>query len=252
MASIFDNIVVSEIVSVQTINSTRGTRSYIEDRASYGLSLCIDGQITYCMDGKSTVSTPDSIVILPMGKTYELTCNRSGIFPLINFTCESTLCDSHISLPVKDRESLLKDFNRLRQLALSSASRLRAMSVFYSMLDRIAREGVSSAISPALKYISENYGDPTISNAVLADVCNMSEAYLRRLFSSEMQISPHKYLMDVRISHAKQYLSEGLLSVGGISELCGFSSTYHFCRAFRSAVGMTPGEYMRNNRITKI
>lgn len=252
MKGIFDNIVVRDIVSVQTITAPRGRHSYIKDRASYGLSLCTDGQMRYYMEGKVTISDPDCIVVLPMKKSYELVCDRTGVFPLINFTCEGLLCDSHISIPIKDTDSLLKDFEQLRQLSISPASKLRAMSVFYSMLDQIVRDGVFSSVSPAIKYISENYASPELSNETLAEVCGISEVYLRRLFSSEIGTSPHKYLIDVRMSHAKQYLSEGSLSIGEISELCGFSSSYHFCRAFKSAVGMTPSEYMKKNRITKI
>ena len=35
-------------------------------------------------------------------------------------------------------------------------------------------------------------------------------------------------------------------------EECGFSSVYHFCRAFKNKTGMTPTEYANLNKIYQI
>ena len=41
-------------------------------------------------------------------------------------------------------------------------------------------------------------------------------------------------------------LREGKESITRIAEACGFSSGYHFCRAFRDATGDSPTEYRRS------
>lgn len=50
---------------------------------------------------------------------------------------------------------------------------------------------------------------------------------------------------------AKQLLSENLSKISEISERCGFSSVYHFSRAFSIRVGMTPSEYAKQNNFLK-
>ena len=45
-----------------------------------------------------------------------------------------------------------------------------------------------------------------------------------------------------------QLLSEGYHSINEIAESCGFSSVYHFSRAFHNAVGCSPTDYGRNAR----
>ena len=43
-----------------------------------------------------------------------------------------------------------------------------------------------------------------------------------------------------------------LLKINAVAEHCGFSNQYHFCRLFKEKTGLTPTEYMKQNRIYKI
>ena len=79
------NIIITGIESIQTISRTKGQNSQIVQRKWYGLSLCLEGQLTYLHNGHSFVSAPGYAVLLPKGKTYSSRTDRSGQFPLINF-----------------------------------------------------------------------------------------------------------------------------------------------------------------------
>lgn len=46
--------------------------------------------------------------------------------------------------------------------------------------------------------------------------------------------------------------SEGVLKINAVSERCGFTNQYHFCRVFKEKTGLTPTEYMNKHRIYKI
>jgi AraC-like DNA-binding protein len=43
-----------------------------------------------------------------------------------------------------------------------------------------------------------------------------------------------------------------LIFIGAVAGLCGFSNQFHFCRLFKEKTGLTPTEYMKQNRIYKI
>ena len=127
------------------------------------------------------------------------------------------------------------------------------MSVFYSILHRLSTESsVRNVIIPAIKYIEKNYQNPKLSNAELAEQCNISEVYFRRIFTETYKTTPKQFVVDIRINKAKQLLSDGLSKVGSVAEQCGFSNQYHFCRLFKEKTGLTPTEYMKQNRIYKI
>ena len=49
------NITVTEISGVVTVCSEKGRTDRMDNRKSYGLSLCVDGQITYIQNGKEYI-----------------------------------------------------------------------------------------------------------------------------------------------------------------------------------------------------
>ena len=68
----------------------------------------------------------------------------------------------------------------------------------------------------------------------------VSEVYFRKLFLKHMNTSPKQYIIDIRLQKAKQLLAEGVFSISAISEKCGFSNPYHFCRIFKDRIGIPP------------
>ena len=51
------------------------------------------------------------------------------------------------------------------------------------------------------------------------------------------------YVVDLRISAAKELLKDPLRSAGEIAEKTGFESSSYFTRTFKKKTGMTPTEY---------
>lgn len=248
-----NKITVTDIKELFTVSSPRGRKEEIRNRKSYGLSFCAEGKITYKINGKPAVSDEKHAIILPKGQSYSLYGNKSGIFPVIDFDCKELLCDEVISLPIQSAETYIKDFEKMKALSLFEENRAEIMSVFYSMLHRLSLESsVRNVIIPAIKYIENNYQNPKLSNAALAEQCNISEVYFRRIFAEAYKTTPKQFIVDIRINKAKQLLSDGRSKVGSVAEQCGFSNQYHFCRLFKEKTGLTPTEYMKQNRIYKI
>lgn len=252
--NIFENIVITNVESIFTVLSAKGRYEEIKNRKYYGLSFCEEGQITYLHKGKEYVSDVNHAVVLPKGENYCLYGDKKGIFPVINFSCINHLSDSIEIIPVHDIESYLKDFEQMKNLFLFEKNRNRIMSILYGMIFRLTtsydtNEGM---LAHAIKYLENNYSDSSLTNAKLAQLCNISEVYFRKLFCEQYGISPKQYIIDIRIGKAKQLLSEGILKVNAIAEMCGFTNQYHFCRVFKEKVGVAPTEYMKKNRIFKI
>ncbi len=243
------NITVTAIREIFTVFSPAGRHEEIKKRKCSALSFCIEGKITYTQGGVSTVSDSDHAVILPMGGSYEISGDEAGRFPVINFLSLAPVCDRIISVPIRNPESYIKDFERLKLLSLIKGSRAEMMSVFYHMLHRLTEQNtVCKTIEPGVKFIEKNYRDPNLTAAMCAAECSVSEVYFRKLFAEYMHVTPKQFLIEMRLNKAKQLLSEGVLKIGAVASECGFSNQYHFCRLFKERVGMTPTEYMLKNR----
>jgi AraC-like DNA-binding protein len=78
----------------------------------------------------------------------------------------------------------------------------------------------------------------------LAFECNLSPTHFRRLFDRHIGSSPKEFILSMRISRAKQLLSEGK-SIKETAELSGFNDSFYFMRAFKKMTGVTAGRFCR-------
>lgn len=246
------DITVTKIGDVYTVYSERGKSSRVNNRRSYGISFCTEGQVTYIQNGREYVSTKESAVILPKGGSYFVQKDKVVSCLVINFECNEPLCDAITLIPLDNADELISDYNRIKKLLCFSGSRAQIFSIFYSMLDKLSSSGIPHELFGAMRLIRSDYCDASLTNARLAAECYISEVYFRKLFKRHFGISPKQFIIDMRIQKAKQLLSENLLSTSAISESCGFSSAYHFSRLFRQHTGITPSEYRKENMIYEI
>ena len=75
--------------------------------------------------------------------------------------------------------------------------------------------------------------------------------YLRKLFKTEMGVTPHQYLSDLRLRAAAERLrlTDGNgANVSEIAHLCGFREPLYFSRMFRKKHGLSPSEYQERAR----
>lgn len=241
-------ITVSKITHVTTVVYDQPVCKEMTDRAWYGFSLAKSGKIVYIQNGKQFVSDPNHMILLPMHGSYSLECREPGSFTLINFLCPDDFnIPDIISVEVKNAEQLLKDHSTLESMDLywHPERQPEFLSVFYSMLSGLLKniEYEMPLMKNIYRYIENNIGDPSLCNRKIADTAGISEVYLRRLFHTHANTSPRQYIQQMRINRAKSLLASCGWSVTEISEECGYSGVYHFCRMFHRKTGFTPTEY---------
>ena len=100
-------------------------------------------------------------------------------------------------------------------------------------------------IQNVLDYIEANVAK-NISIDVLAREAHMSSYHFIRTFKDAMGISPHKYIVQVRVNQAKRMLSDTNLDIAEIGRQLGYSVS-HFTQVFRQSVGCTPRIYRKQN-----
>lgn len=97
------------------------------------------------------------------------------------------------------------------------------------------------AVSIIKDFIRERYEeDVTLSD--LSTLTGLHKNYLLNVFTKETGISPHRYLLNVRISQAKRLISQGM-SISEVAAATGFSDQSHLTREFRKHSLVTPGTY---------
>jgi AraC-like DNA-binding protein len=93
-----------------------------------------------------------------------------------------------------------------------------------------------------LAYVEASIGGP-IGLDDLANVAGVSRFHFHRQFRKSLGVTPHEYVLRVRIERAKGLLTDSDLSVGEVSGAVGFADQSHFSNTFRKLTAMTPRSF---------
>jgi len=137
---------------------------------------------------------------------------------------------------------------------LYSDSLAHALAIRYLLLgERPNHQRADSAVSAlppyALKRVLERIEhtfQSEISLASLAEDAGYSRGHFLKMFRTSMGMTPHRYLLKRRIDYARSLLKCREISIIDVAASCGFSSQAHLTQVFREHIGVTPGDYRRN------
>ncbi|WP_229745481.1 response regulator transcription factor [Pullulanibacillus pueri] len=133
----------------------------------------------------------------------------------------------------------LKDVTTLSQM----------VELLKSDLENGGGEKCRKEIRFAKKFIREKFGE-TLSLQMVADWVNLSPYYLSRLFHKEVGESFNKFVKNVRIEKAIEFLQNSDLKVYEIADKVGIPNYRYFVSLFRKETGLTPSAFRKgvNNK----
>ena len=94
------------------------------------------------------------------------------------------------------------------------------------------------------QYIANHYRE-NITLDLLSEKTFMNKFYMVHAFKQYKGISPINYLIQLRVTKAKELLATTDRSIAQISDDCGFSSQSYFSQVFKKETHMTPNEYRK-------
>ncbi len=99
-----------------------------------------------------------------------------------------------------------------------------------------------SKVHEAKKYIEAHFDEP-IKTEDIANSIYISESHFRYLFREIYGITPHNYLIQMRIEAAKKLLANSSLSYDEIGVACQLGSSKNFITVFHKKTGITPSKF---------
>ncbi|AMJ60626.1 AraC family transcriptional regulator [Bosea sp. PAMC 26642] len=103
----------------------------------------------------------------------------------------------------------------------------------------LGREGGPVALA---KQVFEDRFDEDLSLAELSRLTGLPRHHLIRAFRAETGLTPHAFLVDVRVRRARDRLRLGE-APGDVAAATGFCDQAHLTRAFKARYGVTPGVF---------
>jgi AraC-like DNA-binding protein len=100
----------------------------------------------------------------------------------------------------------------------------------------------TNAIESAIARIQSEFASD-LKMKLLARELGVSYSWFRHTFTAHTGLSPHQYLLEFRIVHARGLLAETDLSVKEIAAQTGFKDEFYFSRLFRQKLHLTPSQW---------
>jgi AraC-like DNA-binding protein len=154
-----------------------------------------------------------------------------------------------VSDTARDEAEARECLERLREATPTSSA--YASALFTAMVHRWlvafsagaqARHPREPSIREAVAEMRRSLGRP-LSIPTLAAQVGMSERAFRNAFQVVMDWSPKRYFDRLRLEKAAELLRQNRYSIGEIADVLGYSSPFHFSRAFRELFGVPPSTY---------
>ncbi|MBW7475391.1 AraC family transcriptional regulator [Paenibacillus oenotherae] len=91
-------------------------------------------------------------------------------------------------------------------------------------------------------YFSLNLSEP-LTLQDMAGRANLSVSRFSATFKKRYGMSPHQYLLHMRVNHAMELLRNTELNQEEIASYCGFADLHHFSKTFKKRSGYSPGQW---------
>ena len=265
----FSVLTVKDIELVTAVKGKAGTVLPLLDptnfrlrrpRGQHGLVLVQKGRTRYVFHNQLVVETkPGSLVYLPKGWKYYVEGLEDSEGICVNFQVFEDVSPEPWVFQPKNYtrwEELYESLLRLWRYP-APGYKARCKAALYEMLASLEEERQAAYIprekkekmeEAILKMEAEFRKGNNVDIPFLAEQCNMSQTYFRRLFHGLYGVSPKQYILSARLRWAKTMLKSTEDSVTEIAKNCGFDNVYYFSRAFHIHEGISPSQYRNQHR----
>jgi AraC-like DNA-binding protein len=136
---------------------------------------------------------------------------------------------------------ILLDLIRQALAAAATAKRL-------AVSRQATRIELYKRLSLAREWIQANYASP-LPLGSMAEKAQLNRQHFLRMFRDCFGITPHQYVIDVRLAAARKLLTETTEPVSAICRMTGFESPPSFSSLFRSRFGASPKAYRQSHGV---
>lgn len=257
MKNLFDeNVFITNIISIATVNTN--TNKIHKNRVCHCIAYNISGEKTYHFEGEEPYTVNDDCFLyFSKGSNYIAEFSSPGCTFAINFDSQNNEIFNHIHYYVKNKNLITTLFKEAELIWRTKHSGYyqKCLSIIYEILYLMTNEMNSDYIpsakkdilSPAMKYIDDNFHKEIISVHHLSSLCKVSEVYFRAIFKSIYGTSPIKYINKLKLTRAKELLCGEDIPINEVAFMSGFNDTSTFSREFKKEAGVTPAIYRKSH-----
>ena len=226
----------------------------------YSIALITHGEHTFTCNKEIYQAKVGDIRLINPGDIH--VCNskewgyitftpNSDFVEAFSESCQKELHNITFNKPVINNPNLAKLFFELKNATKEWEDSLMAENILEELIVNLIQsysnkefkqkkkiDFSSKKLHQAVEYMKENF-NKNLKLERLSSLSGLSKYHFLRKFKEEFDMTPHAYLLQIRIQKAKNLLFRGY-ALNEIAYECGFSDQSHFTRVFNKVFGMSP------------
>lgn len=113
-------------------------------------------------------------------------------------------------------------------------------------MNQFRKSGSEAVLEKIMGLVEESGGDLTLSEC--AQKLGYHPSYIWRVMKQTRDMTFTNYIAEQKLELARELLVETDCSVAEIAERLSYSNAQNFIRLFKKHMGITPGQYRKQNR----
>jgi len=216
----------------------------------YFLFYIVKGQGVVYTQGELRGLKQNNLCLIDSSESFYISSNDwEFIYAYLEGDQISTIIKSHfkeIIFHIKDYHYLEKQFYYLNDYLLKkdylmiSSTVQKLLSVVLKSKDQIQNN--HTPIELAKKYIEDHF-NKEVRIDFLSSYVGFSKFHFIRLFKEVTNLTPHQYLIQIRLDHAQFLLRSTKKRISEIASLSGFKNEMNFYQNFHKYIAISPSRY---------
>ena len=232
------------------------------------LELCVvlSGSCRVSTDRQSFEAGPGEILLFDAGSSHELCASGAParlltlqisnsfcarFYPQIRsirFGCRGlSSCLGPEQLPALRRAMLLALSNYLRDTPEAPFACMAQINAIFAILLGGTQTRNAERMHRILHYLETHYSEP-VRLSEIAEREGLTQTYLSHLFREQLHIPFQDYLGRLRLEAAMLLLRQSDTTLTDAAYACGFSDPKYLNRSFQKNLGMSPRQWLLENR----
>lgn len=246
----FKKLKIKEIESV--VKFTPGKSEFSSKNKSWHIiGIQLSGSALHIFKDRQLVLSENSIYFFNQKDDYDVKVIEKGTAFSVHFSAYAPISTDTFFLKIGNPGEIVRLLEIIESGFISQSDELMLMSRFYrlcSLINTLYEKTFipkDKRILDAGEYISAHFRDADCLDAA-AKNCGLSRRRFNDLFKNCFDITPNRYIINLKIDYAKGLLKSGYISVSQAAMLCGFSDIYYFSKVFKTETGVSPREYKKD------
>jgi AraC family transcriptional regulator len=219
-----------------------------EHTPGMGILAMLSGSGRYTINRRKETLDQGHFLLLNQDSRLTVHLPRPGIQPLFLYfhtaLAAELLNKKGVDWRWLERAHPLEE--NLRQRLQSLAAMRDNCSSFAALKADAMIRGILEELSITKEWIESHYTSP-INLQQMAQIANLNSQHFLRMFRDCYGVTPHRFLMNVRLNAARLQIQNTPETISAICLQTGFESLPTFCRRFRQRFDASPTTYRRNH-----